>query len=117
MPVQIFYGDADPLISTDNAEKVVQQWVATHTWPTTALANGSLPSLPTRVQPGQVPGGRSYEVATYADGTGRTVVERWKIVGGGHAWPGGPADATFTDPGEPDATGLSYQFFVDHPRH
>ena len=34
----------------------------------------------------------------------------------GHAWPGGPASATFTDPTGPDATTISYDFFVAHPR-
>jgi poly(hydroxyalkanoate) depolymerase family esterase len=115
VPVQIFYGDADPLISTDNAELVVQQWVATDDLADDGQANGSLPAMPTQTRSGQVPGGHAYDVASYSTSAGRTVVERWRIQGGGHAWPGGPAQATFTDPAGPDATGLSYQFFLANP--
>jgi poly(3-hydroxybutyrate) depolymerase len=51
----------------------------------------------------QVPGGRSHERSRYRDGNGAGLIDYYVIHGAGHAWPGGPATATFTDLG-PRAT-------------
>jgi poly(3-hydroxybutyrate) depolymerase len=38
-------------------------------------------------------------------------VEEWRIAQLGHAWSGGSAEATYTDPKGPDATAAVLDFF------
>jgi poly(hydroxyalkanoate) depolymerase family esterase len=103
VPAIVFHGDHDHTVNPLNADAVVAQ--ATPSGP-----------LTTQSDQGQVPGGRAWRSMRTRDARGRTVVEQWTVLGAGHAWSGGSAAGSYTDPTGPDATREMLRFFLDHPR-
>jgi poly(3-hydroxybutyrate) depolymerase len=107
IPAIIFHGDHDATVSAANADAIVQQARATRT------GHGALHS--TRSQ-GTTPSGRTYARTVLADGAGQPVIEHWVLHGAGHAWSGGSASGSFTDPGGPDASAEMIRFFYAQHR-
>ena len=66
------------------------------------------------VRHGQVPGGRAYRRTLY-HANGQIIFEQWIIHEAGHAWSGGSAAGSYTDPHGPDATREMLRFFLEHP--
>jgi poly(hydroxyalkanoate) depolymerase family esterase len=116
IPVIVFHGDADAVAAPINGQQVTQQWLATDDWADNGAHDGSVPTTAAATATLQVPNGRSYDRTQYDDHAGALLVDYYVIHGAGHAWPGGPSSATFTDPSGPDASGMSYDFFLTHPR-
>ena len=114
VPTIVFHGTDDPIISPINGDQIVQQWMQTDrlTSNGTYQANFDRPSSTTA---GQVAGGHAYTVFGWTDSTGEEVQVYWKVQGLGHAWSGGSANGSFTDPLGPNASLAMYQFFMGHP--
>ena len=64
---------------------------------------------------GQSPQGQSYTRAIHLGAKGQPTAEHWLIYGGAHAWSGGRAAGSFTNPKGPDATQAMLRFFAAHP--
>ena len=103
-PTIVFHGDQDQTVAATNGDAIVAQQTRTA---------GAQAPAPTR-ENGTAPGGRRYVRATYADASGRSVVEDWRVHGGGHAWMGGSKSGTYTDPQGPDASAEMVRFFLQH---
>ncbi len=103
VPLIVFHGDGDQTVHPVNADCLVQA----------ALPNsGAQPSpLTTR---GRVPGGHAYTRQVYADRDRTPLVEHWIVHQAGHAWSGGSAYGTYTDPRGPDASTELVRFFTRH---
>ena len=114
VPVIVFQGDADTVVPPINGQQVTQQWLATDDYADDGAHNGSVPTVAVSTATLQVPNGRSYDRNQFADHAGALLIDDYVVHGAGHAWPGGPASASFTDPTGPDATAMSYGFFLAH---
>jgi poly(hydroxyalkanoate) depolymerase family esterase len=102
VPAIVFHGDRDTTVSPRNCDDVVAQSVQDAT-------------LRKQVQNGQVPGGHAFSRTVYSDEAGQPITEQWVIHGAGHAWSGGKAAGSYTDPHGPDATLEMLRFFREHP--
>lgn len=100
VPVIAFHGDADTTVAVDNAARVVEQFTAGPVRGDTLVERGS--------------GRPATRVVVHRDG--HVVGELWTVHGCGHAWSGGVAGGSFTDPAGPDASAEMLRFFADHPR-
>src|SRR6185436_7488981 len=96
VPAIVFQGGADTTVWPVNGDQVVRQWLAT-----SRLASGEITglnfALPSARLSGRAPGGLSYSVRTWNDGTGRPVAQYWTVPGLAHAWSGGAFAGSFTD--------------------
>jgi poly(hydroxyalkanoate) depolymerase family esterase len=115
VPVFVVQGDADRVVPPANADLLVRQWLETADLAVDGRDDGPAPSQPASRRQEAVPGGYSYEVATWNGPDGGPLVERWLVARLGHAYPGGPPDAPHTDPRGPDATAGAWRFFQAHP--
>lgn len=97
----VFHGDADHIVHPSNAAKIIEEH---------ARGGDSVE----RVR-AQSSASRTYTRAVTRDKTGTAVVEHWLIHGSGHAWSGGSADGTYTDPHGPDASREMLRFFLEEP--
>ena len=95
----VFHGDADHIVHPSNAGSIVE-----------AHANGgdSVERVEVRSS-----ASRTHTRAVTRDKSGTVVVEHWLIHGSGHAWSGGSADGTYTDPQGPDASREMLRFFLE----
>lgn len=102
VPTIVFHGDRDKTVNPRNADDVVER---------------ATPATPSQVRTlrGKAPGGRAYTCTVHCDETGRPLTEHWVVEGAGHAWSGGSAAGSYTDPQGPDATREMLRFFREHP--
>ncbi|WP_237213339.1 extracellular catalytic domain type 1 short-chain-length polyhydroxyalkanoate depolymerase [Falsiroseomonas oryziterrae] len=102
VPTIVFHADHDTTVHPVNGDHVIAQSGAR--------------SLKTEVQRGQQPGGHAWSRTLHTDGEGRVLLEQWLVHGGGHAWSGGSASGSYTDPRGPDASRAMLRFFLEHQR-
>jgi poly(hydroxyalkanoate) depolymerase family esterase len=88
VPTIVFHGDRDSTVHHRNGEY--------------SIAEAELQET------GQA-GGRAYTRTVYR---GRSSLEHWLVHGADHAWSGGDATASYTDPSGPDATREMLRFFA-----
>jgi poly(hydroxyalkanoate) depolymerase family esterase len=98
----VFHGGADRTVHPSNADRIV----------TAASLTGAEGAV--RKEAGCAAGGRTYTKTIVADREGLTAVEYWLVDGAGHAWSGGHAGGSYTDPQGPDASSEMVRFFLDH---
>ena len=101
MPTIVFHGDADHTVAAVNGRAIV--------------GDANAGATQTVAHAGVAPGGRSYTQEVFADAAGRPRVELWTVHGAGHAWSGGSAQGTYTDPSGPDASAEMLRFFLQQP--
>lgn len=98
-PVVVVHGDGDRTVVPVNGERVV------------AAALAGVPGCVRSEERGAGPG-RSWTRERRTDRAGRVRTEHWTVHGAGHAWSGGRADASYTDPAGPDASAAMVDFFA-----
>ena len=103
LPTIVFHGDCDKTVHPRNGEQVVAQ----------AVQQRGASGITASTEHGRVAGGHSYTRTVHRDASGRVVVEHWLVHGGGHAWSGGSARGSYTDPKGPAASREMLRFFAE----
>jgi poly(hydroxyalkanoate) depolymerase family esterase len=101
VPAIVFHGDGDSTVHPANGHAVIEQ------------AKAGADHVVT-VSSGVSAGGGKYTLAVHADESGKPMAEHWVLHGSGHAWSGGSAAGSFTDPRGPDASREMLRFFGQH---
>lgn len=97
----VFHGSADSTVSPANADAVI------------AAALG-----PVRGAELNLPIKDGASVTLYQDQSGTTVAEKWTLAELNHAWSGGAAEGSYTDPKGADASAEMLRFFLaGHDEH
>lgn len=126
LPMIVFHGDADPTVHAHNGEQLIKATLSA-----LATAPGGNQTTVETVHKGRSGGGQSYtrkvytvvgcDPAAHAVREQRVVAEHWVLHGAGHAWAGGHAGGSHTDPRGVNATQEMLRFFTEHarqvPRH
>jgi poly(hydroxyalkanoate) depolymerase family esterase len=111
VPTIVFHGDRDLMVNVVNADHVFSPWAqATEERDTTRRTEQQV-----TVERGQVPGGYAYTRSIYHDPQGRIIIEKWIVHQMGHAWSGGSARGSYSDPKGPNASAAMVRFFSEHP--
>jgi poly(hydroxyalkanoate) depolymerase family esterase len=98
IPAIVFHGDADSTVHPRNGEQLV------------ASVRGH-PSGKPQVEQGVSAHGQPYTRSVWPAEPGHAPTEYWVLHGAGHAWAGGRAEGSFTDPQGMDATEEMLRFF------
>lgn len=108
IPTIVFHGDRDTTVHPCNGAEVAAQ---------VADCGDDGPAFtPVETERVDVPGGHSCTREVARDDAGRALAEHWLVHGAGHAWFGGSAAGSYTDPRGPDASAEMLRFFLEHPR-
>ncbi|MEO8836162.1 MAG: PHB depolymerase family esterase, partial [Caldimonas sp.] len=108
-PVIVFHGDADATVAPANGDAVV------------AATLGADPGVE-RSESHAAPaaGARGFHRTVWRDADAGpkapSLAEQWLVRGTAHAWSGGAAAGSYTDPSGPDASREMLRFFLEHPR-
>ena len=112
MPTIVFHGSADKTVNPDNGEQITEAALA-------ALSSAGLKLKKVEQiedSPGTSSGRRDTKRTIYRAADGKPFVEHWAIGSGPHAWSGGDAAGSFTDPHGPSASQAMADFFLQHRR-
>ncbi len=102
VPTIVFHGLADSTVKPDNGRAVIDQMV------------GRVAGVRKSTEFVKSSGMRQAKRTQYRTSTDRTIAELWEVEGAGHAWSGGSAAGSYTDPTGPDASRHMLRFFLDH---
>ena len=109
----VFHGDADATVSPRNGAQLVES----------AMHQLGGIALQSETEQGQSSAGQGYTRTLFhapgskANGAANDVrVEQWTLHGAGHAWSGGAATGSHTDPRGVSATKEMLRFFMEHPK-
>ncbi len=107
MPTIVFHGSADRTVHPDNGDHISDAALA-------ALKASGLPLVKSRSRAGTSPEESGTEKTVYRVPDGPSYVEHWRIDAGPHAWSGGDAAGSYTDPDGPSASAAMLAFFLQH---
>jgi poly(hydroxyalkanoate) depolymerase family esterase len=102
VPTIVFHGLADATVHPSNGDGAMDQ------------ALQAMPTLRRSQRAFRSDGGRPVRVTAHLLPDGRSLAEHWQIDGAGHAWAGGSAAGSYTDPAGPDASREIVRFFLQH---
>lgn len=102
VPTIVFHGDNDRTVNQVNSDDVIAQFDTTGAFDLSTTETG------------RSEGGIDYSRSVYLQEDRTPLFEQWVIHGAGHAWSGGSAKGSFTEPRGPDASREIIRFFFEH---
>ncbi len=106
LPTIIFHGSADKTVHPDNSEHITKAALAGLT--ATGLKLVKTQSTTSHNK------NENTERVVYSTADGKPYIENWRIDDGAHAWSGGDAAGSYTDPDGPSASAAMLAFFLQH---
>ena len=108
IPTIVFHGTGDQTVHFNNGKYITQAALAGfEAQGVSVVKSGSVIGSSTgKNQP--------TERTQYSNAAGKPLVESWHITAGPHAWSGGSAQGSYTDPDGPDASKAMLEFFLQH---
>ena len=106
LPTIVFHGTADQTVNPTNAKYVTQAALA-------AFKSEGLELVKTKFEV-DAKKDEPTQRTLYSNARGKPFVESWRISAGAHAWSGGNAAGSYTDPDGPDASRAMLAFFLRH---
>ena len=106
VPTIVFHGSADKTVHPDNGTYISDAALAALTASGLTLVKSSS-KLGAANEP-------STERTVYRTADGPSYVEYWRVNNGPHAWSGGDAAGSYTDPDGPSASAAMLAFFLQH---
>lgn len=110
VPTIVFHGDRDATVHPSNGDELIAD-AAKVARPAAGADSESAPRH--SVEQGEA-SGRTYTRSVYRTERGDTVIEHWLVHGAAHAWSGGSAEGSYSDPAGPDASREMLRFFLQH---
>jgi poly(hydroxyalkanoate) depolymerase family esterase len=115
MPTIVFHGRADQTVHPDNSDQIVA--AALMTLQSCGLALQKAEHSPAARQVDRPASDTRDTLQTvYRTACGKSFLEYWSVNAGPHAWSGGSAAGSFTDPHGPNASRAMLAFFLQHSR-
>lgn len=105
VPTIVFHGDADHTVVASNGLAIVRD----------AAGTSAATALHATPQHDAAQGAHGYTTEVFVAPAGHPHVEHWRVHGAGHAWSGGSAEGSYTDPAGPDASSEMIRFFLQQP--
>ncbi|MFU8864937.1 MAG: alpha/beta hydrolase family esterase [Rhodobacterales bacterium] len=96
VPTIVFHGTSDSTVNVANGQRIADE----------ARGKG------TELLDEGTSNGRKYSRSTTLCAQGHAALEYWRVEGLGHAWSGGDAAGSYTDPTGPDASAEMVRFFL-----
>ena len=109
--VIVFHGTLDAIVRPVNGEQVLTQWAQANDLLDDARDNNSVDDTADATTNGTVPNGYNFTRHVYHDAAGKPLLEKWLVQDMKHAWPGGAAGGSYTDPKGPNASEEIWRFF------
>jgi poly(hydroxyalkanoate) depolymerase family esterase len=100
VPTIVFHGERDQTVNPANADAVLEQFNLSSAQYQTTSENSSK--------------GMRYSKSVHLTDSGKPMFEKWLVNGAGHAWSGGSARGSYTEPRGPDASREMVRFFLQH---
>ena len=114
VPGLVIHGMADRTVAPQNSRHILGQLMHANHLAAPSCAHD--PARPTASQRGRVAGGLSYTHNRWTDADGTLMHASIDIDGLGHAWSGGVAGGSYTDPRGPSASESIWAFFAEAAR-
>ena len=109
LPLIVFHGDADATVHAKNGQQLIEAAIQA------LVAVGGGVAVQHETLDGKSSAGQRFTRNIYRH-PDAIVAEHWVLHGAGHAWSGGHAPGTLTDPRGISATQEMLRFFLEHPK-
>ena len=121
LPTIVFQGTGDTTVSPENAEFVADAALAAFKAADVELVKtkskvDAKTDDPTPATMFDASKPETAQRTIYSNDSGKPMVESWRIRNGPHAWSGGSAKGSYTDPDGPDASAAMMAFFLLHKK-
>ena len=108
LPTIVFHGSADKTVHPVNGDSISEAAAA-------ALGDAGVALVQSHDAPEVGQARRKAAKRTrHSDAQGTPFVEQWRVASGPHAWSGGNAAGSYTDPDGPSASRAMLDFFLQH---